>query len=431
MFPTLRLGLLLALATIVSYDYAHAQPQLPDYAPVVRGQVRYLDEKIVTPAALPAAKIEVWLKNVLVMETQTDDEGAFKLDRLPRPATPRDGFIVVARPALQDVDLGAAATAFGIGPRDDDAPNRAPQLELTLKPILTQRVLVATLADSAPLAGATVSVLQLNVKSPDGYSQLSLPPSGVKPQTSDDAGMVTISGVPTGAIAQVQARKAGYADNIANMRPDWKFATMPLALESRVFGRVTLDGKEPLAVAQWQMKMQAWQGPFNDSWRTSFLNTKGEYIIENVAPPAIIGEPTYGINLELRENYDPVPGIHGNYIPGGWDAMVTVRRDGETRRYVAYYKSQRIGLVFGEDSDVRHDFNLEPLALVVGQTTPGATLTYRNPRSIFGPWRNKADAQGRFEFPVPIGDVVLKDGARSLDVKSLKPHETRDVGKIN
>lgn len=436
MFSAFRFGLWLIIVAITAGGLRpiFAQPQLPNYAPLVTGHVRYTDAKAVTPVALPAAKIEVWLKNVLVMETQTDDEGAFKLDRLPVPASPRDGFVAVARPSLQDVDLGAAATAFVAVARDDNAnhaPNAPPNnVELTLKPVVAQRVLVVTLADSAPVEGASVSVLQLNLKSPDGYGQLSLPASGVKPQISGADGMVTLAGVPSGAMAQVQARKAGYADNIADMRLDWKFATIPLALESRVFGSVTLGDDEPLAVTQWRIKMQGWKAPWSNHWRTSYLNSRGEYVIENVVPPTITGEATYGINLDFDGVLNPAPDIHGNYIPGSWDALVTTQRDGQTRRYVAYVEAQKTGLVFKEDSDVRHDFKLEALALVVGQTAPNATLYYRNSRSIYGGWRQNADAQGRFEFPLPTGDVKLQIGGQSLEVKDLKPHETRDVGEI-
>lgn len=430
MFTAFRFSLVLVVAAIPGGGLAFAQPQLPNYAPLVAGRARYTDAKAVTPAPLPDAKIEVWLKKVLVMETQTDDEGAFKLDRLPYPAA-GDGFIVVARPAREDADLGVAATVFVLP--GDNAGALVSNVELMLKPAQTRRIRIEKLADKTPVVGATVGVLQLNVALPGGGGNWPLPTNGLKPQFSDAEGIVELTGVPTGALAELRVSADEYADNIVRLKQNEAGATVPLALESRVFGRVTLNGDEPLDVPQWQIKMQGLRGSWRNHWRTDNLDGKGEYVIENVAPPAIIGESSYLINLELNRIFAPRPGVRADYMPpqGGYDVMVTLQREGQTRRYITYISQARDQLKFGEGSDVRHDLNLEPMALVVGQTQPNATVSYLNPRSRYRKWEQQADARGRFEVPVPVGDLKLQVGARALELKDLKAHETRDAGQID
>ncbi len=424
MFSVFRCGLWLVFALLLACRLVLAQPQLPNYAPLVTGHVRYVvaGEGLV---ALPGATIEVWLKRTLVMQTQSGGDGAFRLDRLPNPATPDDGFVVIARPARADNDLGAAATAFVLEERKGNA---LPNVEIVLEPAKTRPIRIVTLADGSPVVGAKVSVLSLSVALPDGGGNWTIPASGIAPQMSDTSGTADLTGVPAGAMAELQASRDEYADNIVRLKKTEAGATIPLALESRVYGRVTLDGKEPLDVPQWQIKMQGMREPWRNHWRISNLNGKGEYVIQNVAPPEIIGESSYLINLELNKIFDPRAGVHAEYVPkGGYDVMVTTDRDGEKRRYISYIAQSRSLLKFGEGSDVRHDFDLEPLALIVGQTQPGATISYDNPRSRYRTWRQVAGADGRFEMPVPIGDVQLQVGALSVNIEALKAHETRDL----
>ena len=425
--------LVICLVTLCGFSRAFAQPQLPDYAPTVRGHVRYLDGKTKTPAPLPAAKIEVWLKMVLVMETRSDDDGAFVLNQLPIPATSSDGFVVVARPSKQDADLGVAATDFVLPAPAGEVPNQratkvVPEVELTLELARTRRIRVVALSDKKPLEGARLSVLKFNVSRPGG-GNWPLPAYEIKSQNSDAQGIVDLAGVPKGALAELQVRRDGYADNIVLLKNTETDATIALALESRVYGRVTLDGEEPLDVPQWRIKMQGWNEPWRSHWRVAFLNARGEFVISNVPPPALTGEAAYSINLDLTGVPDPRPGLHAEYVPpqAGWDVMVTRQRDGQTRRYISYVLGPENGLVFPENSELRHDFNLEPMALLVGKTVPGATLFYRNPRSIYGGWRQQADENGDFEVPVPTGDVRFQLNGQWIEVKDLKAHETREV----
>ena len=424
MLPIFRYGLWLTVAVWLGCGLVLAQPQMPNYAPLVQGHVRYLvaDEGLVP---LSGATVEVWFRRTLVMQTKTGDDGGFRLDRLPVPATPDDGFVVIARPAPADNDLGAAATAFVAESRDEKARS---EIELVLEPVKARRIRIVKLADGSPVAGAKLSVLILSVALPGGGGNWSLPASGISPKISNADGTIELSGVPAGAMVELQARQEGYADNIVRLKKTDAGATIPLAVESRVYGRVTLDGKEPLDVPQWQIKMQGLNQPWRNHWRTDNLNSKGEFVIQNVPTPEIIGEESYPINLELNRIFDPRPGVHADYMPrGGYDVVITVEREGQKRRYASYILRPESRLKFEEGSDVRYDFDLEALALIVGQTQPGASISYDNPRSRYRKWEFKADAAGRFEAPVPTGDMPFQVGDIVLKLKALQPHETRDV----
>ena len=105
--------------------------------------------------------------------------------------------------------------------------------------------------------------------------------------------------------------------------------------------------------------------------------------------------------------------------------MLTIQRDGKVERWINYIAGPDNGLTFPEGSDVRHDVVFEPMALVSGQTEPLAQISYRNPRSLYSNWRQQADAQGRFEVPVPTGEVKLDVNGQVYDLKDLKAHESR------
>ena len=432
MFPSPRFAIaaVILFGSLVSNCAVWAQPQTGDFAPVVTGHLtRLIRGQTRESVPVTGATIEVFVKNNSVFKTTTDDEGAFRLDALPNPAGSYRQFVVLARPGRDDDDLDPAAAIVATPPQQ----GRAASLEMAMQPALKRTVRIVTLKDKKPVAGATLSVLNFRALASDGrsYGDVKIASTAIRPMESDARGEVTFAGIPTGALADVRVRRDEYADTIASVGRDQATVTVPLALETRVFGVYTLDGREPLDVPQWMAKMQGWKQPWADynQWRTGNLNARGEYVIENVAPPAIIGEPTYGINLDLKNNFDPRAGVHADYVPfsGGWDVMVTIERNGQKRRYISYVEALENGLKFDEGSDLRHDFSLVPMALVKGKTRPGAPISYPNLRSIYGAWQQEADQNGDFEIPVPIGDVTLRVDNKAVELRALKAHETRVI----
>ena len=302
------LPLVALLITGLSATDVGAQPQLPNYAPVVTGRITVAATDALTAAApIEGADVEVFLKNASVLQTQTDARGDFRLDRLPVAASERDGFVVVARPSARDAGLAPVATAFVLV---QDGP--VPTLQLTMQTAASRPIRVVKFADGAPLEGATVRATGFAVGLPQGRGNWRAPIGGVPPARTDADGTVVLKGLPTGVLVELTAQHEEYADTVVRFLRSETSKTIPLALESAVFGQVLL-GDEPLGVPQWTVKLQGWDEPWRQNWRLGPLNARGEYVIENVTVPAIIEHPTYPINLELNRIFDPQPGLHAAY----------------------------------------------------------------------------------------------------------------------
>jgi hypothetical protein len=89
---------------------------------------------------------------------------------------------------------------------------------------------------------------------------------------------------------------------------------------------------------------------------------------------------------------------------------------------------------FEEGETVRRDMEFKPMALLKGRVLidgkPAArqAVSHPNTGSIYGQWEVRCDKDGRFELPVPTGDVTVRVANRHTQLlKGIKPHEVRQV----
>ena len=418
--------LVVASGAVAVGTRASAQPEFKEVTSL-RGHIARPDG-----TAAAGAAVTVYWRGHSVGQTQTDAKGEFVLPALPAQKPGPWSWVVVAT-AAPGANGAETATAL-VAPRDasgDDFAD-APALQMVLRPLQPLRWKV-TSTQAEPLPGARVVVNEVYLAASENGTRQTLPWKTPETVTGADGTALMPEGLPADAWAKITLKKNEFADSVAVVRPrpadreGVQTLTFVLAREAVVWGRVTLGGKEPLAIPQWRMKMQGWRSPWNADWRTSYLDSKGFYMIRNVTSIEVLGEATYGINLDFERKTQPVKGITGSHVPpgAGWDAMVTVERNGQTERYIGYVAALKNGLVYEEGAEVIFNYDLEPMALIQGRAPSGTAVSYRNSKSIYGPWEVVADEQGRFEIPVPTGTVELRVGTRTIKVENLVAQETR------
>lgn len=458
MQSSLKCSALTLLATLSAVTApAGAQPQPAPLGNTITGHVN--DARTGRPST--SAVVSVYWHNEEVGHARPDENGDFAVNNLP-PAQPHSGlFVLVARlpsPVAFGPPLAAPAMAAV-------APGTKQPVTLTLTELVPLWVKVTTTAGK-PLAGARVTVAKLWIPSARAWphEQLSWPDSN--PATTAEDGTATVIGLPgplPAAVldkatptnraqagpattvqaqpahtieAQLVAHKVDFADNVVIVKsPQTAEVSIPLPRETIITGTLMLGDERPLGVPQWRMKMQGWGflwGEY-DQWRMCNLNRKGNYEIDNVPSLDILKEPTYSMNLDLDGVEHPTPDISASYVPPrqGWNVLVTIQRNGQTERWIAYVEAMNSGVKYTEGEQVHHDLHLQPMALLKGKLQlkgkPPLRISYHDPRSIYGDWSATPAADGSFELPVPVGDVTLKVGNHTMTVTGLKPHEVRAV----
>lgn len=409
-----------------------AQPVLPQFAPPLSGRV--IDER--DGQGADKAIIVVYQRGQLqaLAETRADEEGHFKITNLPK--TSNDFYVVLARYAQKKSGAAPVVTFVSLvdkEPLEIKLPaTESLQLKITDtagQPLGNTMVTIPkisyigrTARDSKAFALATI---------PWTYQGLPISDIGV----TDNQGMVTFSDLPLQTDLYIEVQKKGFADTVAKLKMPSPLVTFKMARETIVEGRVMLNETEPLAVPQWKVKMQGWSAPWAEGeyFRTGNLDANGSYQIRNVTSLDVLNEPGHSINLDMWGATNPTPEISGAYVPpgAGWDLLVTRTRNGQTERYISFVQALEQGLKYQEGERVRHNFMMVPMSLVKGKipapVLPGVTVSYRDARSIYSPWRVKPNPDGSFEIPVPIGDVNLSVGNRVLKITGLKAQETRTL----
>lgn len=385
---------------------------------------------VVLPADRPApgATVRLFQDGALLSEAVSNAEGYFCLG-LPAAAA-SSNLIVVAesrRPGAQD-----CATLVRLR-------NPASQLRLKLSPVGLARVYVTT-TSGRPLAQARVAawpgfssaqVASVNLTGPDGIALL----PGLSPDKE----------------RRIVAGKPGFADNfdmltpstnehrvlenrgwISRRTPDTAALHIPLSRETIIEGQVLLDGAPVQGWTNWWVKMQGWcttRWARRENWRLCYIEPNGHYLIRNVPSLAIIGEPTFGGNLDMQRTTQPAPGITAQYVPphAGWDVMLTINRHGTTQYWICYVDCARQGLRYAEGEHVWHNYEFQPMALLKGVAPHARTIAYRDPHSIYGGGWKVTVTDGHFEVPVPTGDIELRVDGQPVPVTGLTAHETREV----
>jgi len=418
--------LLGALATMKAPLWA--QPPEPPPTAKISGRVtRSSDRKTVAGAAL-----SIYWKEQQMGQARADAEGRFTLPNLLLPAPNSGSFVLLTQAP------GSAPSVMMI------APDTAGEISVRLRPATTLRVKVTTLAGEA-LAEAEVSVPKIWIPNAPSYPPREQFRWNATPAAITDAqGAVTLSDLPALVDTQLTVRKKGFADTIVVVGPARLTQTtaretiVALAQENIIEGRLLLgEGDDrPLGIAAWSLKMQGWKFPWAEyeQWRMGHPDKQGRFVIRNVTSVEVMKEPTYGINLDLADNFKPQPGITASYVPPqrGYNVLVVLDNAGQTERWISYVEGQQQGMKLGEGETVRHDMRLQPMALLQGtfKAAAGAAMpkiSYHDPRSIYSDWQTTPDEQGHFEIALPIGDVDLKVGARTVSIKGLKAHEVRAI----
>ncbi len=408
-----------------------AQPAIPTYAPPLTGHVT--NGRSGGPAA--GALVMVFRRGEMLDEARVAGNGDFKVTRIPADVS--GPYAVVARLPQANPAVAPIVTIT--------SPEGNKLLDITLPASEPLRVKITDTAGH-PLADATITATVVEYTKMDAGMRMPIgtripweykgePISGTNVSGAD--GAASILELPHDAAIHLLAKKKGFADTVAKIRvPSKDEVLLKLARPAIVEGTVMLNEDEPLAVPEWRMKMQGWRAPWSewDNFRMGNFDAKGHYEIRNVTSLEVLGEPTYGINIDIGDATHPAPDITGTYVPpngGGWDLMVTVTRNGKTERYISFVEAANKGLKFAEGARVRRDVMLVPMALVKGTMPPSlppdATVSYRDKRSIYGPWFVHAKANGHFEIPVPVGDVKLNIANRVVAVTDLKPQEVRVI----
>lgn len=400
-----------------------AQPALPPPSTSISG--RAVDSRTGRPNA--QAAISIYWKGEQLGQARADAEGHFTLANLPKLQPDSVSFVLLAHaPGTAPVVMTVAS--------DSDGP-----VAVRLRAANPLRVKITTLAGEA-LPGAQVTVPKVWVPNAPAYPpRLALGWTLTPPATTDTEGVVTLTGLPALIDVQLTVRKAGFADSIAVVTPSrLRETTVAMALENIIEGRLLLgEGNDrPLGVSAWRMKMQGWNFPWAEykNWRMGDLDKQGRYVIRNVTSVDVLNEPTYAINLDLADNWKPQPGITAAYVPPkrGFNVLVIIEREGRSERWISYVEGQSQGMKLGEGEIVRHDMHLLPMALLQGTLDPAGdakprTISYHDPKSIYSDWQVTPGADGRFEITVPVGEVQLKVGTRTVTISGLKAHEVRTI----
>nr|MDQ2731496.1 carboxypeptidase regulatory-like domain-containing protein [Armatimonadota bacterium] len=276
---------------------------------------------------------------------------------------------------------------------------------------------------------------------------------------SDADGMVTFSGMPSNVFMEVQVQ---HPDNPSGNLPDYADCThvvalphpgvapLPLSKETTIEGDVKLADGRPVPYGLYLAKSQAWRYPEMYRWAT--IRADGHYTLQNEPSLDLLNEDALSLNLEVPRDPKTQPdGITSQYV-NGWNFMLTIDKDGKKERWISYVEGEGLGEKYAESDQITHDITLYPMALIQGKVVLPAgkpapaplTVSYEDPRSIYGPWQVTCDAAGNFELPVPTGDVTLNLGnnpqrfpwgqpntggalTATMVVKDLKAQEVRSV----
>lgn len=437
--PNLLWGLgfwLLPVALVtVAAPVALAQP--PEAPPTVEVAGRAVDAA--TGQGAPGVDVSVLSGGQAVAQARSGEGGGFTA-RVPLLPPGSGSLVLVGR--LRGF---APALALAPAPRQDQGQDQGrggPREVRTLVVLRMEaprrlRVLARSTAGQA-VAGAQVSVTKVWVPSSRSWPRESLAWQAGPAVPTDAEGAAVLEVLPSGGEPQLAVRKAGLATNVASVPPGRQGdLEVPLSLPASLSGRVLLGDGTPVGVRAWRIKMQGWTQPWADydNWRMGNLSPDGSFSIADIPSLGIIGEPTYGANLDLSGELRPSPDLAAEYVPPGrgYNVLLTRRREGRTERWISYVQGQSQGFKFEEGEQMQRDFVFEPMALLRGKVPPApggqqpAPISYHDPKSIYSDWQATPAPDGSFEISVPVGDVTIRTEGGPITIKALKPHEVRQV----
>ncbi len=396
-------------------------------------RVEYLSGEVInsqTKQPVPGAQVQAYGNGQLLQSAKCNDKGLFALGTFATTGSdlPRNYLLVVQAPGL-------------VGTPTVVEPTREKPISLSVSPG-KPLALKLTSSDGKPIEGVAVTITGFTSRpgEPKIAPNLVLPTGALQAQ-SDASGTAVFPALPEGGFVELKtAAHEGFATDIFSVAlPGTPGKTHQLARETVVTGRVMLGTDRPFSAPGLRVKAQSWSYPWSDyeNWRMSNIAPDGSFQINNVPSIESLGEPSYGLNLDLEnlsygQEREVAPGVKVAYV-NGWNMMVTLDHNGRTQRWISFVEASARGLTYTEGSHLQHDMVLQPLALLKGQLPANLLhqgrrdVWYRPPLSIYGDWRVSADSQGRFEIPVTLGDVMVNfpDGARLI--KGLKAHEVRVV----
>ncbi len=396
-------------------------------------RVEYLSGEVInsqTKQPVVGAQVQAYGNGQLLHSAKTNDKGLFALGNFATtgPDLPRDYVLVVQAPGL-------------VGMPTVVEPTREKPISLAVSSGIPLALQLLS-SEGKPIAGVGVTITGFTAA--PGLSKMApnlvLPPGALQGQ-SDAEGKVVFPSLPeSGSVELKTAAHAGFATDIFSVALSGTGEkTHQLARETVVTGRVMLGTERPFSAPGLRVKAQSWSYPWAEyeNWRMGNIAPDGSFQISNVPSLESLGEPSYGINLDLQDlgygqEREVAPGVKVAYV-NGWNMMVTLDHNGRTERWISFVEARERGLKYSEGARLKHDMVLQPLALLRGQLPANLVqrgrrdIWYRPPLSIYGDWRVSADSEGRFEIPVPVGNVTVNfpDGARTLT--GLKAHEVRVV----
>jgi hypothetical protein len=378
-------------------------------------------------AAIADAKITIYSGDAILSSTRSNQRGVFVVGSLPEKDVPHRYLLLAQKEGF------ASAMALA-------DPYSEQEIAFSLVKGSSLPVHVVT-SDGMPVPDATVSVQGLMLtNSGSEYSQSFSVPSGVMsaigPVTTDAKGEATISNLPSDVFVELKAEHAQFADVVQLVAlPHPQPAQITISRETIIRGRVLLDGN-PLYAPGMRIKTQGFgtvYGQFRN-WHTTPLRDDGTFEIRKIPSLEVMGESSLCINLDFNSSNGPTtlrPGLTAEYVPrtrGGWDTLIAEQKNGQTRYWLAHVRAWKTGLVYQEGENLQVDFHLKPMALLKGQVPRGThSISYTDPDSRYGQWNIRPDASGKFELPVPVGDVSLRFSGSLQTIKNLKPHEIRTV----
>lgn len=388
---------------------------------------------------VPGVRVRAYGNGQEVASNRSNSNGLFALGPLPIVGQSMPSFYTV----IADAQDGASAPTIV-------AATSEKNIKLTLEKGKPLEVRAVT-NDGKPVEGVTVSVRGFRfseVESGRGMMDIVGHVPFFKPgaQAQTDAnGIAVLPGLPSSGFVELKTFGKEFADGIYSVAlTRTEPAKLQLVRPTVIRGRVTLAGGRPVPAPGLNVKMQGFSYPWGEQkqWRTSAIGKDGSYEIGNVPSLEHIGEDTYCINIDapgidMNREREVAPGVSLSYV-NGWNLLLTIKKDGKKERWIAFVEAGGKGLRFKEGEQVNHDIEFQPLAVLKG-TLPKVKLpqgrtgfrrrsiSYQDPRSIYGSWGFRADAQGKFEILVPVGSVTVNfpDGNRKFS--DLKPHEVRVV----